>query len=154
MAKGNDSIETVATFGAFSAQKRTCSLAVKCDRGEMNQATVDHLLAGAQCKAKIVVDVHGDEDAAGQETLVDTRVTVKAIADIHRYTSTPGEFAFSLSINKSAILPDGLSWMEIAGRQGKLSLAYVGAAEEKRGRPRSAGGEEEPEEEEVDPGEE
>ena len=123
-------------FGKPVLWPSTIALPVKVDRLLLSPGPADRLI-GSQCVATLRADPEGDDDAAGQELLVETSAAwiPEIVAEIAGVSATGRHRSFTLSMDPEAI-GEQVNLRKFSQSAGTITLRKVGDAPERRGRPR------------------
>ena len=99
-------------------------------------------LINSACEARLRADPLSAEDAAGQQTAVDTGAELTGLTvNVGSVTGTHEHWSFSLTIEREALSDEGVLLLcDFSGLPGNISLTKVGDAAERRGRPKKESG--------------
>lgn len=117
-------LEAPVRFAGFSAGDETARLGFKINRSKTTLAQADQFMCGARLDCLLVLDPNAENDAPGQETMLDPDLQIETVADCKRYSVGTKDFSAGLTFALSEISIADVA--ALANKSGKIRLVRIG----------------------------
>lgn len=111
-------------FGNLSVGPEKVTISVTVERDGVASRDLEPVVVGGRLEAQLTCDPHGQEDAAGQATMVATAVVIESVADCPSLQIRPSKLGFRLAFAAGSV--DVRALAGIAQRNGTVSLTRIG----------------------------
>ena len=119
-------MDLTVDMGNVSIGVNTASIGATIPRDDHETKELEEMFVASRVEATLIIDKDGDD---GQETLVDTSVTLKSIADCNSLRIGGETYSVSLSFKKGEVDLDDLSKFA-QQKKVKLTAKRIGDADD------------------------
>lgn len=113
-------------FNGLAAKKYGYGLGFRLNRGDITPDEADAMLTGAKLTAVLTCDPQGQGDSRGQETLVDTTVTLNVEAECRGFSCLTDHLSAQLSIHRDGVKVNELD--QFSFHDGQITIKRTGDA--------------------------
>lgn len=128
MAKTSDKMKVPCTYQNVSINDQAATIGIKLSRSDVNLAKADWMLCNTQIATKLRFDPGSDEDAVGQETMVDIEVELSANFSSKGFRVTSRAIAARFIVPRDVCEISELA--RFANQSGTLSCKRLGSDKE------------------------